>query len=73
MTVVGASNLDGLILQQVLDATSGLPVELDIRDLALLVDQGEGVHSKALHVTVVQWHTDVILQEGELQSHSNAK
>ena len=42
-------------------------MELDICDLALLVDQGESVHSKALHVAVVQGNANVILQEGELQ------
>ena len=70
MAVVGSTNLDGLVFQKVLHTTCGLPVELDIGDLALLVDEGEGVHSKALHVTVVQWHTDVILQEGELHSRN---
>ena len=44
-------------------------MELDIRDLALLVDEGEGMHSKAFHVTVVQRNAYVILQEGELQRH----
>lgn len=35
--------------------------------LALTGDQGVGVHSKALHVAVVQRDAKVILQEGELQ------
>lgn len=42
-----------------------LPVELDVVHLARLVDQGESVHSKALHVTVVGRHTHVIHEEGE--------
>ena len=68
MAVIAATDSDGLILQQVLHTTRGLPVELNIRDLALLVDEGEGVHTKALHVTVVQGDANVILQEGELQT-----
>lgn len=74
MAVVAPSNLDGLFLQEALDSTGGLPVELDIRDLPLLVDEGEGVHPEALHVAVVQGNAHIILQEGELQcqavSHS---
>lgn len=66
MAVVGSTNLNGLILQKALYTTSGLPVELDICDFALPVDQGEGVHSETLHVAVVQGDTHVILQEGEL-------
>ena len=51
-----------------------LPVELDIGDAALLVDEGVGVHAKALHVAVVQRDADVVLQEGELQTpDSNQK
>lgn len=42
-------------------------MELDICDLALFVDEGEGVHPKALHVTIVEGDTHIILQEGELQ------
>lgn len=67
MAVVAASNHNSLLLQEALHPTCGLPVKLDIRDLALLVDQGEGVHSKALHVTIIQWDAYVILEEGELQ------
>ena len=47
-------------------------MELDIRDLALLVDEGESVHSKALHVAVVQRNAHIILQEGELQRQKAA-
>ena len=71
MAVVAATNSDGLLLQQVLHPTGGLPVELDVCDLALLVDEGEGVHPKALHVAVVQGDADVVLQEGELQSKTS--
>lgn len=42
-------------------------MELDIRNLALLVDEGEGVHPKALHVAVVQGNAHIVLQERELQ------
>ena len=45
-------------------------MELDICDLALLVDEGEGVHPKALHVAVVQGNAHIILQKGELQRHN---
>ena len=45
-----------------------LPVELDVGHAALLVDEGVGVHAKALHVAVVQRDPNVVLQEGELQS-----
>ena len=48
---------------------SRLPVELDIGDAAVLVDEGVGVHAKALHVAVVQRHAHIILQECELQPH----
>ena len=67
MAVVAATNSDSLLLQQVFHTTCGLPVELHVCDLALLVDESEGVHSKALHVAVVQGDANVILQEGELQ------
>ena len=43
-------------------------MELDVGDLALLVDQGEGVHAKALHVAVVLRNTNIVQQEGELQA-----
>ena len=68
MAVVAATHSDSLLLQQVLHTTGGLPVELHICDLALLVDESEGVHSKALHVAIVQGDANVILQEGELQN-----
>ena len=71
MAVVAATDSDSLILQQALHSTSGLPVELDVCDLALLVDQSEGVHSKALHVAVVEGDAHVILQEGELHPQGN--
>lgn len=67
MAVVAPSNLDRLVLQEALDSTCGLPVELDICNLSLLVDEGEGVHPKALHVAVVQGNAHIVLQEGELQ------
>ena len=67
MTVVAAPNHDSLLLKQALHSTCGLPVELHIRDLSLLVDQSESVHTKALHVTVVQWDAYIVLEEGELQ------
>jgi len=44
-------------------------VELDIIHTALLIDEGVGVHAKALHVAVVGGDADVVLQEGELRSH----
>lgn len=47
--------------------TVRLPVELDICDLASLVDHGVCVNTKALHVAVVQGHTNIIHQKGELQ------
>ena len=43
-----------------------LPVELDVVDLARLVDEGEGVHAKALHVAVIGRHAHIIHQECEL-------
>ena len=43
-------------------------MELDVVDLAGLVDEGEGVHAEALHVAVVGGDADVIQQEGELQA-----
>ena len=49
---------------------SRLPVELDIGDAAVLVDEGVGVHAKALHVAVVQRHAHIILQKGELQPNT---
>ena len=67
MAVVAATDSDSLLLQQVLHPTGGLPVELHVCDLALLVDESEGVHPKALHVAIVQGDANVILQEGELQ------
>lgn len=44
----------------------GLPVELDIMDLARLVDQGKGVHAKALHMPVVGRDAHIVHQEGKL-------
>ncbi len=52
--------------------TGGLPVELDIGDLALLVDQGVGVHAKALHVAVIGRDAHVILQESELHNRKKS-
>ena len=46
---------------------AGLPVELDIGDLAGLVDERVGVHAKALHVAVVLGDAHVVLQERELR------
>ena len=49
-----------------------LPVELDVGDLASLVDQGISMDAKALHVTVVQGHTNIIHQECELHNKTYA-
>ena len=45
-------------------------MELDIGDAAVLVDEGVGVHAKALHVAVVQRNAHIILQEGELRPYT---
>ncbi len=50
---------------------SRLPVEFDVCDTSLLVDECVGVHSKALHVAVIQWHPNVILEEGELHRQTS--
>jgi hypothetical protein len=42
-------------------------VELDECLLALLVQQHEGVDTKALHVAVVEGYTNVVKQERKLQ------
>jgi hypothetical protein len=47
---------------------SWLPVEFDIGLPARLVDELEGVHAKALHVAVVEWDANVVVQERELPS-----
>ena len=47
-------------------AAGGLPVELDVGDAALPVDEGVGVHAKALHVAVVERDAEVVQQKGEL-------
>lgn len=72
MAVVAPSNLDRLLLQKALDSTCGLPVKFDICNLALLIDEGEGVHPKALHVAVVQGNAHIVLQEGELQCQAHS-
>lgn len=41
-------------------------MELDECLLARFVDQHEGVHAKALHVAVVERHTNVVKQERKL-------
>ena len=43
-------------------------MELDVVHLARLVDEGVGVHAKALHVPVVLGHSNVVQQEGELHT-----
>lgn len=50
---------------------AGLPVELDVGDLALAVDERVGMHAKALHVAIVGGHTHIVLQKGELQNHKH--
>ncbi len=54
--------------------TLRLPMELDIGDLASLVDESVCVHTKALHVAVVEGHTHIIHEESELhiQCHRQA-
>jgi hypothetical protein len=47
--------------------TCGLPVELDVGDLAVLADKGVSVHSKAFHVAVIERNANVVLQESELR------
>lgn len=37
-----------------------------VRFLAGLVDEAEGVHAEAIHVTVVLWDAHIIQQKGEL-------
>jgi hypothetical protein len=43
-------------------------VELDERLPALRVEQHEGVDAKALHVAVVEGHTNIVKQKGELRA-----
>ena len=58
-----------MIIDQVIVRPTSLwqPVEFDICDLALPVDQGVCVNSKARHLSVVGWHTNIVHQECELQ------
>jgi hypothetical protein len=42
------------------------PVELDVGDLPLTVDEGVCVHPEARHLSVVGWHADVVHQKREL-------
>ena len=65
VAVVGASDPDGVFLQQTLDSASGLPVELHKGRFPSLVDQSEGVNPETLHVPVVYRNTHVVEQPGE--------
>ena len=46
-------------------------MELDVGDLASSVDECVCVHTKALHVAVVERYTNIIHQESELQHHKH--
>lgn len=42
MRVVGATDLLGLVVEEALDAAGGLPVELDVRGLVVMMGMGKG-------------------------------
>ena len=57
-----------LCLLQSARTAAGLPVELDVRHAALLVEQRVRVHAKALHMPVVGRDANVVLEERELRA-----
>jgi len=65
MAMVQSSNSDSLILQQTLDTTSRLPVELDIVDLAIPVDEAESVDTEPFHVPVVLGDAHIVEEPSE--------
>jgi hypothetical protein len=65
VAVVGASDGDGLVVEQGPDAAGGAPVELDVARLAGAVDERVGVDAGAVHVAVVGGDADVVEEEGE--------
>lgn len=65
MAVAGASNSNSFIIQQAFHTTSRLPMEFDKVRLSVPADQGVGVHTKTLHVPVVEWDANIIEEEGE--------
>jgi len=65
MAVAGASNSNSFIIQQAFHTTSRLPMEFDKVRLSSPVDQGVGVHTKTLHVPVVEWDANIIKEKGE--------
>jgi hypothetical protein len=50
--------------------TLGLPVKFDICLVSCFVDELEGVHSKPLHMAIVQGDANVIQKEGVLQDQA---
>lgn len=60
MAVVGSSDSNGIFLQQRLDSASGLPVEFDKSCFASLIEESEGVNTKAFYVPVVDWDADIV-------------
>lgn len=63
---VGAGELVGLLGRQVLDALSGLEVELAVVSFALLVGELEGVRAVAVHESVAIRGAAVAEQEHDL-------
>uniref|UniRef100_A0A2P2MJD2 Catalase n=1 Tax=Rhizophora mucronata TaxID=61149 RepID=A0A2P2MJD2_RHIMU len=65
MAMVGSSNLNCLILQQIFHTTSRFPVEFHIVSLSSLVDEHIGVNTRAVHVSIILRNTHIIKKEGE--------
>ncbi|MFS7959977.1 hypothetical protein Hanom_Chr08g00697461 [Helianthus anomalus] len=65
MAVIRSTDLDGFFFQQTFYATCRFPVELHVICFSSFVDQSVGVDTGSLHVTVILWHTDIILKKCE--------
>lgn len=65
MTVIAASNIHSLIIQQALHSAGRSPVKLNIMNFSISIDKSVCVHPGTIHMSVVQWDANIIKQKSE--------
>lgn len=65
MAVVGSTDLDSFLIEEAFNPTRRFPVELHIVSFSGSVDKHVSVDTKAIHVPVVLWDTEIIKEERE--------
>ena len=63
MAVIGSSDLDSFLIKEAFNPTRGFPVELHVVSFSGFVDKHVGVDTKAIHVPVVLWDTEIVKEE----------